>query len=197
MGHSTVHSIVHGVCDSIINQLFSKYIPTPDKEQWEEIAKKFWSVWNFPNCIGALDGKHVQINAPANSGSNYFNYKRTFSVVLLALVDADYRFISVDIGSYGKNSDGGIFAYSQLGKALSNDTLDVPGSKQLPGSCVSTPHVIIADSAFPLKTYMMRLYPQSRQDLTVNKKIYNYRHCRGRRVVENGFGILAQRFQIY
>lgn len=178
MGHSTVHSIVHGVCDSIINQLFSKYIPTPVKEQWEEIAKKFWSVWNFPNCIGALDGKHVQINAPANSGSNYFNYKRTFSVVLLALVDADYRFISVDIGSFGKNSDGGIFASSQLGKALSNDTLDVPGSKQLPGSCVSTPHVIITDSVFPLKTYMMRPYSQSRQVLTVNKKIYNYRHCR-------------------
>lgn len=69
-------------------------------------------------------------SASANSGSNYFNYKRTFSVVLLALVDADYRFISVDIGSFGKNSDGGIFANSQLGKALSNGTLDVPGSKQ-------------------------------------------------------------------
>lgn len=77
----------------------------PKKRQWEEIANRFWSVWNFPNCFGALDGKNVQITAPANSGSNYFNYKRTFSVVLLELVDADYRFIAVDIGSYGKYSD--------------------------------------------------------------------------------------------
>lgn len=197
MGHSTVHSIVHDVCKSIIKQLFAQCIPTPDKNQWEEIANRFSSLWNFPNCIGALDGKHVQITAPANSGSNYFNYKRTFSVVLLALVDADYRFIAVDIGSYGKNSDGGIFSNSKLGNALNNGTSDVPGSKQLPGSHISTPHVIIADSAFPLKTYMMRPYPQYRHDLTVERKIYNYRHCRGRRVVENGFGILAQRFRIY
>lgn len=124
----------------------------------------------FPKLHRGLGWKHVQITALANSGPNYFNYKRTFSIVLLALVDADYRFISVDIGPFGKNSDGGIFANSQLGKALSNGTLDVPGSKQLPRSCVSTPHVIIVDSAFPLKTYMMRPYPQSRQDLTVNKK---------------------------
>lgn len=75
--------------------------------------------------------------------------------------------------------------------------MDVPGSKQLPGSHISTPHVIIADSAFPLKTYMMRPYPQYRHDLTVERKIYNYRHCRGRCVVENGFGIWAQRFRIY
>jgi len=72
MGHSTVHSIVHDLCESIIKQLFAKCIPTPDKEQWEEIANRFWSVWNFPNFIGALDGKHVQITAPANSGSISF-----------------------------------------------------------------------------------------------------------------------------
>lgn len=122
------------ICKSIIKQLFAQCIPTPDKKQWKEIANRFSSLWNFPNCNGALDGKHVQITAPANSGTNYFNYKKTFSVVLLAFVDADYRFIAVDIGSYGKNSDGGIFSNSKLGNALNNGTLDVPGSKQLPGS---------------------------------------------------------------
>lgn len=115
MGHSTVHLIVHDVCKSIIKQLFAQCIPTPDKKQWKEIANRFSSLWNFPNCNGALDGKHVQITAPANCGANYFNYKKTFSVVLLELVDADYRFIAMDIGSYGKNSDGGIFSNSKLG----------------------------------------------------------------------------------
>jgi hypothetical protein len=69
--------------------MLSECIPTPAEAEWENIPTKFLNLWGFPNCIGALDGKHVQIVAPNNSGSNYFNYKQTFSVVLLALVDAN------------------------------------------------------------------------------------------------------------
>nr|XP_022903145.1 uncharacterized protein LOC111415626 [Onthophagus taurus] len=125
LGHSTVHSIVHEVCKAIVNNLLATCIPVPTESDWHDIAKTFWMHWNFPNCIGALDGKHVQILAPPNSGSNYFNYKKKFSVVLLALVDANYKFIFVDIESYGKNSDGGIFANSHLGKRLDNGTLNI------------------------------------------------------------------------
>jgi hypothetical protein len=62
------------------------------------------------------------MQAPDNSGSIYFNYKKTFSMVLLALVDGDYRFTVVDIGAYGKQSDGGIFSASELGRGLKNGT---------------------------------------------------------------------------
>lgn len=101
-------------------------MPYSDRDRWMSVAGRFEEQWNFPHCIGALDGKHVLIQAPPNSGSLFFNYKGTFSVVLLALVDADYRFIAVDIGGYGGNSDGGIFANSDLGKALQAGHLDVP-----------------------------------------------------------------------
>ena len=65
-----------------------------------------------------MDGKHIAIRKSAQSGSYYYNYKRTFSVVLLAVVDADYKFLFVDIGTNGKASDGGVFKNSVLSTAL-------------------------------------------------------------------------------
>ncbi|XP_068082037.1 uncharacterized protein [Anabrus simplex] len=170
-------------------------MPHPTEEMWKATVKDFQERWNFPNCLGSVDGKHVVIQALPNSGSQYFNYKKTFSVVLLALVDANYNFIAVDIGSYGKNSDGGVWAHSNIGKAFEQDALSVPGYTQLPGSSVAVPHVIEGDEAFPLKSYIMRPYPGQQLDRT--KRIFNYRLSRARRVVENTFGILTQKFRIY
>jgi hypothetical protein len=93
-------------------------MPEPSEEQWKAIAEDFLNIWNFPNCIGALDGKHVNIEAPPNSGSIYFNYKTTFFFILLALVDANYNFIRIDAGSFGRSSDGGIFSHSPLGTVI-------------------------------------------------------------------------------
>lgn len=82
----------------------------PNSEQgWLEVAQQYEESWNFPHCIGAMDGKHIHLQAPINSGSNFFNYKSTFSIVLLALVDADYNFLYADVGCQGRISDGGVF----------------------------------------------------------------------------------------
>uniref|UniRef100_A0A0P4WL05 DDE Tnp4 domain-containing protein n=2 Tax=Scylla TaxID=6760 RepID=A0A0P4WL05_SCYOL len=182
-------------CRIITENLMSEVLPKPSTEMWKSIASDFSTLWNFPNCLGALDGKHFTIQAPPNSGSLYFNYKKTFSVVLLALVDAHYNFITIDVGAYGKSSDGGIFANSGLGKTLQQGTLSVPGNATLPGTnSTKAPYVMVGDEAFPLKTYLMRPYPG--QDLDNSKRVFNYRLSRARRVVENTFGILSQKFRI-
>lgn len=196
LGHSTVQNIVIEVCTAINETCMAEFIPTPSREKWLQIADDMWTMWNFPNCLGALDGKHVVIDAPSNSGSLYFNYKKTFSIVLLALVDANYKFISVDIGSYGKNSDGGILTNSSLGRGLENGTLNIPESSPLPETNILAPYVILGDEAFALKTYMMRPYPRSNV-LDDEKRIFNYRLSRGRRLVECAFGILSQTFRVY
>lgn len=170
-------------------------MPIPKKEEWQNIEKDFAEKWNYPNCIGALDGKHIEIFSPPNSGSLYFNYKKFFSVVLLALVDANYKFIYVNVGDLGKNSDAGIYSRSNLAARLEANTLNIPEPKALPGTRVLQPHVIVGDEAFPLKTYLMRPYPAAQLD--DQRRIYNKRHSRARRVSENAFGILCQKFRIY
>nr|CAH7742339.1 unnamed protein product [Callosobruchus chinensis] len=135
-------------------------MPTPSLEQWQKIEEGFRTKWNYPNCVGAIDGKHVVFEKPPNTGSQFYNYKKEFSIVLLALVDGDYRFITVDVGGYGRNSDGG-------------------------------------DEAFPLLRNVMRPYPGAQTGNNQENRIYNYRHCRARRVSENAFGIMTKKFRIF
>ncbi|KAJ8914305.1 hypothetical protein NQ315_011292 [Exocentrus adspersus] len=108
MGKTTISNIVSETLVAIWNVLMPIVLVPPTEEQWEKISERFQETWNFPNCIGALDGKHMTIQAPPNAGSSYYNYKGSHSIVLMALVDAEYRFILVDIGTEGRRSDGGI-----------------------------------------------------------------------------------------
>jgi len=102
IGRSTAYKIKLETCEAIISALQPIYLPPMTKNMWRNVADGFWQKWNFPNCIGAVDGKHVRIKAPKNSGSEYFNYKKFFSIVLMAACDANYVFTWVDLGFYGK-----------------------------------------------------------------------------------------------
>lgn len=163
-------------------------------EEWEKIAHDFYRKWNFPNCLGALDGKHVVMRCPSNSGSMNFNYKHNFSIVLLALVDANYRFIYIDVGCKGRISDGGVFTRCSLYHAIENNTLGIPPPARLPGTSIEAPYVIVADDAFSLQTYTMKPYNFRNQD--IGQKVFNYRLSRARRLVESAFGIMASRFRL-
>ncbi|KAJ8879284.1 hypothetical protein PR048_019891 [Dryococelus australis] len=71
------------------------------------MAHGFKTRWNVPQCIGAIDGKYILIEALENSGSVYFNYHGTFSIVLKAIEDADYKIRYEDTGCQGRIPDGG------------------------------------------------------------------------------------------
>ncbi|KAE8737342.1 hypothetical protein FOCC_FOCC017196 [Frankliniella occidentalis] len=78
-----------------------------------------------------MDGKHCRIDPPLKSGSMFYNYKETFSIVLFALLDADYRFIFVDVEANGQASDRGIWNRCFLKGYIESDRSKVPNHSQL------------------------------------------------------------------
>lgn len=189
--------IAKGVCEAIWLCLVSDYMAVPTVEEWSSIATEFQRLWHFPHCVGAIDGKHVVIQAPASSGSMFYNYKGTFSIVLLAVVDAHYRFRVVDVGAYGRSSDGGTLAASAFGQALRRGTLNLPPDAPLPGAedLGPLPYVFVGDEAFPLRRNLLRPYPG--HDVEGVKRIFNFRLSSARRLVECAFGILATQWRLY
>ena len=81
MGASTIRDITKTTCEQIWNILQPLYIATKQEDDWIKIADEFYSRTNFPNIIGAIDGKHIRMIQPEHSGSSYFNYKKFFSCV--------------------------------------------------------------------------------------------------------------------
>ena len=135
------------------------------------------------------------MQAPARSGSFFFNYKKSHSIVLMAVCNADYQFTLIDVGDTGRNSDSGVFANSAIGDALQQNLLNILLPESISGTTAMFPYVLIGDEAFPLKDYLMKPYP--REVLTLKERIFNYRLSRGRRIIENCFGILTARCRIF
>lgn len=159
-----------------------------------QVAKKFEEKWQFPHCLGSVDGKHIRITRPANSGSFFYNYKGFYSIVLLGIVNSNCEFILANIGTNGRVSDGGVIENTQFYQKLTNNLLNIPNERQLPGTNIQLPFVFIGDEAFALRSDFMK--PFSQKDLNHERKIFNYRLSRARNTVECTFGILASRFRI-
>ncbi|PNF14965.1 hypothetical protein B7P43_G01566 [Cryptotermes secundus] len=193
VGRSTASQVVRRVCQIIWRVLKEECFPTPNEDTWARIAQGFQNTASFPNCLGAVDGKHIRIVKPERSGSLDMNYKH-FSIGLMAIADASYRFIYVDVGSFSKDSDSTIFKNSSLWKQVELGLLRIPPPKQLTGSNEAVPFAFVGDEAFPLSTHLLR--PYSGTHLPVEKRVFNYRLSRARRYVECSFGILSNKWRI-
>lgn len=195
-GESTIGGIVTETAKVIWEVLRELFMPIPSTEQWKAIAKRFETLWNLPNCIGAMDGKHVRIEKFPNSGSSNFNYKSYHSIVLMACCDADGLFTMIETGFPGRNSDGGIFSASAIKYWIQNAGLNIPPSSPLTYDENGNPfpYCFVADEAFPLSKYVMRPYPQRILDNV--KRICNYRFSRGRKTIECSFGMACEKFVV-
>lgn len=204
LGDTTVREIVHSTCNAVVELMKDTYIRTPNTaDEWREISEGFWDRWNLPNTlgkrfactiqttkhwslcdsvcanvglVGAVDGKHVHLRAPANSGSLFFNYKGRFSTIMMAVADYRCRIVYLSVGSYGHEGDAGIFDRSDFGRALVDDAnpLHLPDDSPLPGTDVMSSFFFVGDNAFPIHKRMMK--PFTLRNMTRPKRIFNYRY---------------------
>ncbi len=177
LGVSTACSIVKHTCNALYESHAADYLSPPrTAADWEVIANEFYEKWNFPLCLGALDGKHIRIKCPPKAGSSYYNYKNFHSIVLLALVNAHYQFTVIDVGASGREGDSAIFRTSSLANGMDDGSLRLPNPTTLPNSNQILPYAIVGDEAFPLTPNIMRPYPGRKNgNLPLIKQIFNYR----------------------
>ena len=149
-------------------------------------------------------GNMLQFFTPLIVAQNFTITKEFFSIVLVAIVDYNYKFIFADVGCQGRTSDGGVYQNSFFYKATQENLLDLSPDKPLPvcnnpyydsQNTEPMPYVFLADDAFPLGKHCLK--PYSRSGLTPMKRVFNYRLSRFRRVTENAFGILTYRFRVF
>lgn len=198
VAHNTISHIVPDTCQAIIAVYKEKELRTPQSPgEWKQVALDFEEQWSLPHCVGAIDGKHIRLHNPSLGGTYYYNYKKYFSIVLLAIVDSAYKFLYVDVGATGSGSDGGVFAQTHLGELLNKRDAQLPTPEVLSNDPNGPPmeYFLVSDDAFPLSTYLMKPYPL--RGLTRLERIYDYRLSWGRRTVENAFGILANCFRVF
>ncbi|GBP78910.1 Protein ALP1-like [Eumeta japonica] len=120
----------------------------------------------------------------------------TIYVKNLSIVDSDYRFVYVSVGSYGKECDSSIFKETTFWKMMIDDSLQIPAPCPLTrDSETIVPYVVIGDESFGLHENILR--PFGGTYLDKNKRMFNYRLTRARRYVECAFSILADKWTIF
>ena len=145
----TLCVIVHEVCNAIVEILMKRYIKFPSGSQLTDTLNGFERFHGFPQCIGAIDGTHIEILAPENCTKDYYNRKGYYSILMQAVADHYYCFTDVNIGWSGSVHDVCVFKNSQLYKKGTQSTL-------LPATCykmingVKVPPVILGDLAYPI-----------------------------------------------
>lgn len=193
IGRTTVGEIVLELVDEIWkvfrSEVFNIY--PPNQETVERIVNGFETL-GFPQCFGAIDGCHIEINPPKNEAVDYYNFKGWHSVVLFAAVDYRSRFTYINVGTPGRSNDSTIFESSRLKSQHAKNNIFKIHSKKIDN--VDVPVFLIGDSAFRLSNYLMKPFPHS-VNQPVEEENFNKRLSRCRRVVENAFGHLKARFR--
>jgi hypothetical protein len=97
--HNTIGEIIYDTCNIIWKLFANIHMPFLTTDIFYKIAQNFETLWNSPNCVGCIDGKHIRIKCSKNTGSVFFNNKKYFSIHVQGICDAKYKIIAIDVGA--------------------------------------------------------------------------------------------------
>ena len=197
LGVSTVCYIVQEVCQVLVDHLWSESVSCFMPKTREEFKKKMLDMeefWQFPCCWAAIDGCHIPMKCPPGGQEackEYHNFKNFYSIVLMGMVDSHYRFIWGSCGFPGNSHDAVIFQSTDLWNSIQEGLIPSIG-KSVGG--IDVPPLVVGDSAFPLRTWLMK--PFTNAVLSPKQRYYNYRLSRARMVSEGAYGQLKGRWRV-
>ena len=168
LSHSTIQVIVRRILDILIPTFSAQEIKWPTAERQTAIKNQFLEKSGFPDVIGAIDCRENPILPPKDNPTSYYNRKSYYSIKLQAVADSEYKFIDVFVGWPGKSHDSRCFSNSPLFAKLENEDMNIGNS------------VILGDSAYPLKTYLMT--PFKNTSPATQKSRYNIALSKARQV---------------
>ena len=199
LGKSTVHEILRQVCSAISIHL-GHLIAWPVGRRLVRTAKGFQSKQWFPNCIGAIDGSHIYVAAPASTivAADHRNRNKSFSILLQGVVDSKCYFTSVNTGPPGSLHDSAHFKSSELYRKVDEGIMGGFHDDPLTwGGGLSFPPYIVADRGYPLLSWCITPFKMGPLGLSLTQEEawFNRKHSSTRMSVERGFGILKSRFK--
>lgn len=190
LSRSCCSIIVRRLSSAVTTHLGPLYIKLPTTETGvKEKVTKLYQTFSVPQCLGAIDGTHIEIKQPLLNSSDYINRKSRFTLNIQALCDYCCCFMDVVVKWPGSVHDARMFANSKLNHMLKYGTI--------PPCCANVldeevPVFIIGDPAYPLMPYLMKEYAGG--GTNSQEQYFGYRLCSARNVIECAFGRLKARF---
>ncbi|XP_062519984.1 uncharacterized protein LOC134195007 [Corticium candelabrum] len=196
VGVSTASTISNEVCQAIVSHLSGQYVQMPQGDRLKKVIERFRNIGHgFPQIGGAVDGSHIPIKSPPLNPACYINRKGFHSIILQAVVDSFLYFNDICIGWPGRVHDARVLANSRLFAVAEHAGTAFPGSETVVCNGARIPVLILGDPAYPLKSWLMKAYPES-ANMRESEKSFNYKLSCARIAVERAFGLLKGRWRI-